>query len=251
MQDKLISIATHITVAVVSATVTYFIQRRVYKQQTAIEIKQIKDAYKKRDLERQNSITELKKAESFDDLLTEQPDEIEAIHKISTDEKIIDDVISKMGGAPDASVAPIKQSPTYVDYTRNANMGRIDKLDEGTEPYHMDLAVEWRTAMNPSPDKAYVISDSQYQLEQPDYNKVELTYFCQDQVMVDEVEDIIDVGVAYVPDNFDSLFGCESGDIDLLYTRNDKLKTDVQIRRLWVLYEDIISGISDEETYEL
>lgn len=243
MQEKLYQIITHVTVAAITATVTYFTQRHIYNKQKQEEIQQIKAAYKKRDEERQKSLIELKTAPS-------EKLHSERVPKV-VGEASGETIVSYTQGMPDPDKAPIKQEAGYVDYTKFKNNGRLDKMEVTDTILDRDISKNWREAMTPRENLAYVITDNQYANDCLTYNKVELTYYCQDEVWLDEGGDIIEISTAYIPEDHDDLFGCESGDVDLLYTRNDNLKTDVEVRRMWARYSDVISGIAfDDEDDE-
>ena len=91
-----------------------------------------------------------------------------------------------------------------------------------------------------------MIPAESYSDEYLTYDKLELTYFAKDQVFVDSMEEVVEPYPTWLPSNFDDLFGCESGDVDLLYVRNDKKQTDIEVKRLWVTSSEVLEGLEND-----
>lgn len=96
-----------------------------------------------------------------------------------------------------------------------------------------------------SPSAPYVIHMDEFQHSQPDYTKVSYTYYAIDDVLVDD-DDQHPIPHADLVVGQDNLkFGHGSDDINMVYVRNDRLNTDMEITRVNKSFEVEILGMSD------
>lgn len=89
----------------------------------------------------------------------------------------------------------------------------------------------------------YAISIEQYHEENHDYDKVSLTYFEEDDTLVDENEHPIpDIEGTIGRKNLD-LFGVESQDSNIVYIRRENDATDLEVVRNKRSYTEIVLGL--------
>lgn len=120
-----------------------------------------------------------------------------------------------------------------------------DYLPEEDEPEseETDISEENEVPEKVEGDGPRIISLGEYADSNKHFNKVTLTYYDKDDVLVN-----MDDEVLYNPERIlgeDALvsFGKNSGDADSVYVRNPKLKTDYEIARLHRSYSKEILGI--------
>lgn len=86
------------------------------------------------------------------------------------------------------------------------------------------------TTWNRDPRFPYVITEAEYRIDRPEYEKDSLTYYAGDETLAEE-------DGSYIPDkngtagteNLRDYFGYGSGSERLLYIRNDRVMTDFEI----------------------
>lgn len=105
----------------------------------------------------------------------------------------------------------------------------------------------WRYAKDhPHPeDEAYVITFDQFNDEHDDYEKGDLTYYVEDDVLVDSQESPIDDVEGLIGPDALTRFGDNSRSKDIVYVRNDRLSMDFEISRDPRSYTDHILGIHE------
>ncbi len=98
-----------------------------------------------------------------------------------------------------------------------------------------------------SPTEPYVIHQDEYDNSQPDYSKVEYTYFTQDDVIVDN-EDNQPILHAHLVVGLDNLrFGHGSDDAEIVHVRSDRLNSDMRIERVDRSYEEEVVGLANDD----
>lgn len=85
------------------------------------------------------------------------------------------------------------------------------------------------TQWDRDPHRPYVITESEFRIDRPDFEKLSITYYRGDDVMADEND-------GYIPDpdgtvGLDNLqfFGLASGDERLLHIRNERVECDFEV----------------------
>lgn len=81
-----------------------------------------------------------------------------------------------------------------------------------------------------SGDKPYVISEEEFLKNDSNYDQVALTYFEEDDVLVDEGDDLVPDSDIVGEDNL-MRFGQGTKDKNGLFVRNEELETDFEIKR--------------------
>lgn len=97
----------------------------------------------------------------------------------------------------------------------------------------------------------YVITEAEYRLDRPEYEKDNLTYYAGDETLAEE-------DGSYIPDkngtagteNLRTYFGYGSGDERLIYIRNDRVMTDFEITLNDGKYTKEVLDVEDDEEPE-
>lgn len=89
----------------------------------------------------------------------------------------------------------------------------------------------------------YVISFEEFCEGEDNHDKITITYYAGDGVLVDEEEEIIEDTERLVgDDNLINKFGDGSDDPDVLYVRNERMGIDYEIVRQHTCYGEVVSG---------
>jgi hypothetical protein len=104
------------------------------------------------------------------------------------------------------------------------------------------------TSWDRSPLHPYVITESEYRIDRPEYEKDSLTYYVGDDTLAEENGN-------YIPDkngtagnqNLREFFGYGSGNERLLYIRNDRVMADFEINLNDGKYTKEVLDVDDEE----
>jgi hypothetical protein len=129
-----------------------------------------------------------------------------------------------------------KEEPT-LSVERNVFLNRHNEdIDEDEEVAWGD-EVTARTS-----DKPYIISIDEHMEGVDGYSQVTLTYFVEDDTLIDEGEvPIEDANMVVGEINLDR-FGYRSGDSRVVYVRNDRLKADYEILRHEGSFGEVVHG---------
>jgi hypothetical protein len=93
----------------------------------------------------------------------------------------------------------------------------------------------------------YVISFEDFCESEDAHDKITITYYAGDGVLVDEDEEIIDDVERLVGENnLINKFGEGSDDPDVLYVRNERLAIDYEVIRQHTSYGEVVSGEHEE-----
>jgi len=80
-------------------------------------------------------------------------------------------------------------------------------------------------------DAPYVISYDEFMEDEPDYRKISLTYFEEDETLIDDGETIIPDIESLVTVKAMGMFGTGTTDTDMVYIRNEKHQADFEVAR--------------------
>lgn len=87
----------------------------------------------------------------------------------------------------------------------------------------------------------YVISIDDFHNTKNYFDKINLTYYSGDGVLVDDKEELVDDIQNLVGDNLDK-FGAQSEDPDVVFVRNEKMTSDFEITREKGSYAELVAG---------
>jgi hypothetical protein len=117
---------------------------------------------------------------------------------------------------------PLEDHPTPEEEVENV---RTISHNPMYEPDPDDV-----TSWDRNPDRPYVITEAEYRIDRPEFEKDSLTYYAGDDTLAEE-------NGQYIPDkngtagnhNLLECFGMGSGDERLLYIRNERVMADFEI----------------------
>ena len=92
-------------------------------------------------------------------------------------------------------------------------------------------------------DKPYVITAESFTDEHPDFEKLSLAYYDDDDTLADEQEEVITDVYELIGDEALTRFGDGSEDPDIVFVRNERLGVDYEIARLFRSYAEAIMGL--------
>jgi len=149
----------------------------------------------------------------------------------------------------------VRLDPNYVGPDVNPNDLDVEELEyeqDTDEEVHEvrnmdDVDPEDVTSWDRNPNKPYVITEAEYRLDRPEFEKDNLTYYAGDDTLAQE-------DGSYIPaknetagnQNLIECFGMGSGDERLLYIRNERVMTDFEITLNEGKYNKEVLGLDDE-----
>lgn len=137
---------------------------------------------------------------------------------------------------------------TVKDYSdeENANSMPVD-IEEGFDEEFLET-IEAETVEPGQVEPPHIISLSEFYNERPEYDKITIEWYEEDNVYVDENEEIIDDISSYIGMNRDKLFK-ENGpddDPDIQFVRNEQYGSDYEIVRHHMSYKEA-TGLEEGE----
>ena len=121
----------------------------------------------------------------------------------------------------------------------------VIKLDTGkSKNARWDFAEELATR---SEEQPYIIHQDEYQGNETGYTQEVLTWYAGDNVLTDEQEQPIANADDVVDLNHMSKFGHGTDDFNVVFIRNDRLRTEYEICRMPTSYEEEVQGLSNDE----
>lgn len=167
--------------------------------------------------------------EDLQEKLAKAFDEAEEIHEIN--EAILENVDDE--DEPEESTSVIRN---IFDEARFRTQ-KTDKTD--TERFDV-LATR-------DPNIPFVITTDEFMDDENEFDKLTITYFEADDTLCDERESIIpDIEGTVGRDNMHK-FGVDSDSKDIVYIRNEKLKTDFEVARDERSFANVVLGVRDFE----
>jgi hypothetical protein len=128
------------------------------------------------------------------------------------------------GKNPDSATEVVVTETTEVEVNPIHNVFEDRETDD---EWDQDEELKKRETMDP--EEPYILSQDEYLEGELDYKQQTLTYFAEDDVLVDEKEQPINLIDTVVGEENLTRFGHGSGDNRIVYIRNDKLSMDFEI----------------------
>lgn len=151
--------------------------------------------------------------------------------------------------ADQASKDKLKETwNTIKDYSdeENADSLPVEDFEDGMDEEFLEM-IEEEEVEPGQIEPPHVISLSEFYNERPEYDKITIEWYEEDNVYLDENEEIIDDISTYVGTNAGKLFkeGSPDDDPDIRFVRNEKYGSDYEVIRHHSAYSDI-SGMKEE-----
>ena len=167
--------------------------------------------------------------QKFEAELNEQISEVKEYYKL----------LRKEDGL-DMLKARITEEPKYEDVI-------AEYSGEETEEEE-DVMVESESVEEErNPDEPYIISVDEYMNDREEYDKNTVTYFEEDDVLVDEREQVIPDVDSTVGNDSLTKFGHKSNDTKVVYVRNERIESDFEILLDTRSYSETVLGIREEK----
>lgn len=119
-------------------------------------------------------------------------------------------------------IKDVRVHSVSLDTTKN--------IFSGTAPADDDFDLE-REMLTRTETEPYIISHDEFFTGEKDYQQTHLSYFSEDDTLVDDKEKPIDDTDAVVGDDTLTKFGYGSKDQNVVYVRNDRIEIDFEIVR--------------------
>lgn len=148
---------------------------------------------------------------------------------------------------------PLKTPVEGISEAHNTDYGKCSQVkaledDEQVDPEFLnDIKGEELTrAQEQASPIPYFISSEDYAYGHPEFDKLTLTYYAEDDILADEREEQVDdverlIG-ADALDQFGKGAALLSDDTDTLYVRNETLSTDYEVVRVYQSYHKVVLG---------
>lgn len=102
------------------------------------------------------------------------------------------------------------------------------------------------------PDRPYIISVDEFMEHDQEidgivYDKITITYFDEDHVLIDEREEVIPDIDKVIGDTFMTKFGHKSKDKNVVYVRNERLESDFEVLLDKMSYSESVLGFHKDK----
>ena len=129
------------------------------------------------------------------------------------------------------------------DLSKNTNSGVIkqniflDGINDGEDEDHTEEDAHRDSS------KPYIISVDEFMAGDLNYSQVSLTYFVEDDTLVDDADNSVEDTDTLVGETNLDQFGYRSKDPKMIYVRNDITQTDFEISRDERSYGEVVHGV--------
>lgn len=154
--------------------------------------------------------------------------------------------------------APEDDHP-FDRFTSNSNPKlKLRALDpeEDDEEVEEDDAPEAESEEDDAPEteaeprdtsKPYLISVAEYMEDEPHDEKLSLTYFSEDDTLIDSRESVVPDIIGTIGEEALTMFGHLSDDPSIVYVRNERLEADFEIVLDKRAFTDVVLGLREYE----
>lgn len=94
-------------------------------------------------------------------------------------------------------------------------------------------------------DTPYIISSEEFFTDNPEHEKITITYYEGDDTLTDDQDEVIPDEESLVGPEALTSFGKESGDTNIVYIRNERLATDFEVVSDSRTYTAVVLGMSE------
>lgn len=160
----------------------------------------------------------------------------------------IEDVVEDLGYSAPPIPESVKVAPTTKDRKRPTTR-RVTKPPVPVTDPDLVIVGNWDYAVelaSRTPDEPYIIHKEEFRENDKNYSQVTYTYYEGDDVMVDESERPLPHADLVVGQT-NLKWGHGSDDPNLVYIRNEKLESDMEICRSPGSYEEEVLGLDSND----
>lgn len=151
------------------------------------------------------------------------------------------DGITALEEAPDGSVTIVNIENAQVVVEEHS------VFEDSPDPTHFDEnGAPWDLGLPPrSSDEPYIIHLQEFM--ESDWDQITITYYEGDDTLCDEREQIIPDVEALVGQHHMGMFGRGSNDDNIIYIRNEAIRTDFEVVRSEAGYAEAVMGMTPDE----
>ena len=236
MSNEKVKIVVALTAGLcVGGGVGYLLAERKIRSEAEKEIAGVKDLYKRLRAEDAAQAREDWESTPVDEAEDRDEDSDEGFEEAALR-------ISEENGyaSPDELWEARHQDPNYLPPTDPEPGGDdveedIGKEDEDVRKIRVfnpnrDVDPNDVTQWERDPNRPYVITEAEYRIDRPEFEKLSLNYYKGDEVLTEANDSYIpDVDGTAGEDNLNNYFGLASGDERLLHVRNERVGADFEI----------------------
>lgn len=160
----------------------------------------------------------------------------------------IEDVVEDLGYSAPPIPTSVKEAPTTKERKRSTSRRVTKPPVPVVEPDPPVIMGNWNYAVelaSRTPDEPYVIHKEEFRENDRGYSQVTYTYYEGDDVLTDETERPLPHADLVVGQN-NLKWGHGSDDPNLVYVRNEKLASDMEICRSPGSYEEEVLGLDSD-----
>lgn len=154
--------------------------------------------------------------------------------------------ISDSQNVPDADVSSLVVGMKYKDDSPTQRVN-YSKTEIEIEDAVMEAEDSWFTRIDGDEEGPYVISHTEFNETHPEWDKITLSYFAEDDTLVDDQENILPDNDYVIGEKAYLYFGKRSGDPNIVYIRNPEIDSDFEVLLDRRSIAQALYGLDDED----
>ena len=114
-------------------------------------------------------------------------------------------------------------------------------------PPRIDVNDNFPTPIQIQPDKIFIISQDVFMSNDTGYEQQTMTFFTGDKILVNSEDQIINEVYDWLGGEENIRFGHRSDDPNVVYIRNIKMGTDIELLRHEGTYKEVVAGLGGDD----
>lgn len=131
-----------------------------------------------------------------------------------------------------------------VSEVRPEQESRKMTIEEAREIDTFDEVYQHMIA-NRSDKEPYILTIDEYMTDDPEYQKVSVTFYEGDDTLADDRDTVIPEVEEHLGTDALTKFGIYSKDVNIVYVRNERKKMDFEVVRNMASYVEMVAGFKD------
>lgn len=154
--------------------------------------------------------------------------------------------ISDSQNVPDADVSSLVVGMKYGDDNPPQRVS-YSKTEIEIEEAMIEAEDSWFTRADGDEEGPYVISHTEFIETHPEWDKITLSYFAEDDTLIDDQETILPDNDYVIGEKAYLYFGKRSGDPNVVYIRNPEIDSDFEVLLDRRSIAQALYGLDDED----
>ena len=154
--------------------------------------------------------------------------------------------ISDSQNVPDADVSSLVEGMKYGDDNPSQRVS-YSKTEIEIEDAMIEAEDSWFTRADGDEEGPYVISHTEFIETHPEWDKITLSYFAEDDTLIDDQETILPDNDYVIGEKAYLYFGKRSGDPNIVYIRNPEIDSDFEVLLDRRSIAQALYGLDDED----